>query len=433
MTTITIKNVGPIRRIENLELNKINVFMGPQSSGKSTIAKIVSFCTYVEKDVATNQSLDDYNTNGNFRKKLEEFHRLGGYFRDDESEICYESNVIKLQFKNNRCVIEWKDKYAYKRSKIEYFPSERNLITLPFIQKVEMPNSNNRSFLFDWLTIRGQYNKTNSVKILDLPIAYYFDESTGENHIVSMDENDRYDILLENASSGLQSLIPLIIVSKYLTEWIYENEEEISFEKRSKMTRAISLLIDELVLSAYYGKIFSGEERISKITELNTLLSNENPEVTFLFNKWKEIAEGIKSTHNTQLIIEEPEQNLFPSAQRDLIYHLLKLLDFERGDRVSLTTHSPYILYALNNCMMGYLVKNQLDGDERGEYLKTGFLSERSWIDPKSVSIWEIEDGGTLKNIQDKDNIVAENYFDQKMTELTDEYYQMLNYYKNEE
>ena len=47
MPNLTIRNVGPIKVVEGINLNKVNVFMGPQSSGKSTIAKILSFCTWV--------------------------------------------------------------------------------------------------------------------------------------------------------------------------------------------------------------------------------------------------------------------------------------------------------------------------------------------------------------------------------------------------
>lgn len=39
MAHLIIKNIGPINEVE-FDLNKINIFMGPQSSGKSTIAKI---------------------------------------------------------------------------------------------------------------------------------------------------------------------------------------------------------------------------------------------------------------------------------------------------------------------------------------------------------------------------------------------------------
>ena len=60
MTTIKIRNIGPIKEVEEITLNRVNVFMGPQSSGKSTIAKIISYCTWVEKDVATGQPLSYY-------------------------------------------------------------------------------------------------------------------------------------------------------------------------------------------------------------------------------------------------------------------------------------------------------------------------------------------------------------------------------------
>ena len=435
MATITIKNVGPIKNIENLELSKVNVFMGHQSSGKSTIAKIISYCTWIEKEVAINQSLDEYNLNGNFSKKLEDFHRLNGYFKGN-TEICYESNVIRLQFRDNECSIEWVDKYAYKLSKIAYIPSERNLTVLPFIQKVEMPNNNNRSFLFDWLTISSKYDQENQVKILDLPVAYYYKESigNGKNHIVSTDENNQYDVLLEHASSGLQSLTPLIVAFKYLTEWIYENEEDVSFEKQQKKNKVDFQLARELLAKKYYPneKFENDEQVLQRVREIINLASNKNVRAFELAEQWEKIQYNLNTTSSTQFIIEEPEQNLFPSTQRDLVYHLLQLITGERDHRLTITTHSPYILYALNNCMMGYLVNSQLQGEEKNEYLSNNHLSEESWIDPKLVSVWEIEDG-TLRNIQDKDNIISENYFDKKMTELTGEYYQMLNYYKDEE
>ena len=40
MAKITIKYVGPLKEV-TLDIKRINVFMGPQSTGKSTIAKIM--------------------------------------------------------------------------------------------------------------------------------------------------------------------------------------------------------------------------------------------------------------------------------------------------------------------------------------------------------------------------------------------------------
>ena len=69
MAHIIIKNIGPIKEVE-LDLNKINVFMGPQSSGKSTIAKIISFCLWVEKNVCLFRNI--LKVEMNFQEILEE-------------------------------------------------------------------------------------------------------------------------------------------------------------------------------------------------------------------------------------------------------------------------------------------------------------------------------------------------------------------------
>jgi hypothetical protein len=126
----------------------------------------------------------------------------------------------------------------------------------------------------------------------------------------------------------------------------------------------------------------------------------------------------------SQIIVEEPEQNLFPLTQSNLVYYMIRMCnDAKRNHRLTITTHSPYILYALNNCMMGYLVKDSIPKQEQQM-----LINRNAWINPKLVAVWEIVDG-TVRSIQDKDGIIAKNYFDSNMTELMDEYYQMLNYY----
>ena len=68
---LIIKNVGPIKEVD-LFINKVNVFMGQQSSGKSTIAKILSFCNWVEKDISFHQSFQKYiDDKKHFLDKLE--------------------------------------------------------------------------------------------------------------------------------------------------------------------------------------------------------------------------------------------------------------------------------------------------------------------------------------------------------------------------
>ena len=117
--------------------------------------------------------------------------------------------------------------------------------------------------------------------------------------------------------------------------------------------------------------------------------------------------------------------NLFPEAQRDLTYYLLNkcVKKGRKGNRLTITTHSHYILYALNNCMMAGLVYDKMD-DGLKERLKCGAFR----VDPSYISIYEIREG-VVKRIQKEDGLIQDNYLDQQMGKLMDDFYLMLNYY----
>ncbi|MEB3076445.1 hypothetical protein [Capnocytophaga gingivalis] len=425
MTTIEIRNIGPIKEVKKISLNRINVFMGPQSSGKSTIAKIISFCTWVEKDVATSQSLSEYQENKRyFRERLESFHKIKGYFNSD-SYIHYKSEVVDIVWKNEECSISWVDKYAYKRSKIAYIPSERNMVILPEARKSEFANTNIRSFLFDWFEARKKYSNENNLSILNLGVNYYYIEGSEEDHIRCDNNSTDYDILLSNASSGLQSITPLIAMTEYLTKWIY-NEDTISFEQNERRQQVNRILLDEKVLKPYYKKEkLSKEDRQKFVRDFMTKLEKKDKETWRTFDIIRTIFSYLFKTDNSQFIIEEPEQNLFPETQRDLVYYLLQECLNKERNRLTLTTHSPYVLYALNNCMMAGLVSDKMEANELNE-----LKCDQSKINPIDVSIYEIRNGVVDKTIQGEDGLISDNYFDQKMKDLMDDFYLMLNHYE---
>lgn len=425
MSTITIKSIGPIKEVVEISLNRINVFMGPQSSGKSTIAKIISFCTWVEKDVATSQSLSEYQENKTyFRERLESFHKIKGYFNSD-SYIHYKSEVLDIVWENEECSISWVDKYAYKRSKIAYIPSERNMVILPEARKSEFGNTNIRSFLFDWFEARKKYSNENNLSVLNLGVNYYYVEGSEEDHIRGNNNDAEYDILLSNASSGLQSITPLIAMIEYLTKWIYD-EDTISFEQDERKQRVNRIIAVEKVLKPYYDK---DDLPIGDIQELvnsfNEKLHEKEEKAVEYFDDYKTISNSLFKTTNSQFIIEEPEQNLFPETQRDLVYYFLQKCLNKEGNRLTLTTHSPYVLYALNNCMMAGLVSDKMEANELSK-----LKCNQSKINPVDVSIYEIREGVVRGTIQGEDGLISDNYFDQKMKDLMDDFYLMLNHYE---
>jgi predicted ATP-dependent endonuclease of OLD family len=413
MAKIKIRNIGPIVDVE-MEINKVNVIMGPQSSGKSTIAKIISFCTWLDKKFSRD-GLSKNEPTHDYIQELKNFHRLSDEYFNEKSTIIFEGDFIEVHYNDNNPMRLYPKAFSVNNfelgmkshtpidnnSKIIYIPAERNFVSIIYnLQEYLRDNDNVQDFVTNWYEAKRKYSNHNKLNILDLGVEYFTEsEDIDKLHL----KNGR-DIKLQVASSGLQAVVPLITMFDYAVRGVYNERRPMSVKERDELVLKLNELVEDNK-EKKHGVDVSG---------ILDLINSRNYKYS-------------------QIIVEEPEENLFPQTQRDLVYYMLYTCnDPKRNHRLTLTTHSPYVLYAINNCMMGYLVNNQLHDAEKEEYLNNFFPSKESWINPQSVSVWEIENG-KIRRIQDKDNIIAQNYFDAKMTELINEYDQILNYYKDED
>ena len=213
-------------------------------------------------------------------------------------------------------------------------------------------------------------------------------------------------------------------MTEYLTKWIYD-EDTISFELDERRQRVSRIVAEEKVLKPYYqDDLPIGDLQKLVNSFIEKLQKNEEKAVEY-FDDYTTILNNLFKTANSQFIIEEPEQNLFPETQRDLVYYFLQNCLSEKGNRLTLTTHSPYVLYALNNCMMAGLVSDEMEANELNK-----LKCNRSQINPEDVSIYEIREGIVSATIQGEDGLISDNYFDQKMKDLMNDFYLMLNHYK---
>ena len=441
MTHIVIKNVGPIKNVE-FDLNKINVFMGPQSSGKSTIAKIISYCSWYEKNfILEAKPLKD------FYSELLEFHNLEDTYFGDNSYIEYKSKNCYIVFngkdkKNVKRMADVNSDNIFKNEKIEYIPAERNVVAIPGIGEYNKTHNNILGFLYEWFEAKRE--KKQAAKFT-LPlrslgeISYYYTQEDDADHLVL---EDGKEIKLQHSSSGLISITPLLLVYDYVLNGIYS---------KKRIKTPFEIVNWRPKLDSYDEGLKERLEKMMKDMEVNqALLSNLKEQMKGLGGSnsafsMKDLEDmerklghlqsdlsmelGVDANYNySKVIIEEPELNLFPNTQQELVYYMLSVLNSEERDhQLVLTTHSPYILFSLNNCMMGGLVKDNIPEDERNK-----FASCQAWIDPKKVSIYEIHEG-SLKSIQDEDGIIEDNYLNKAYKENSAEYLSLLNYFEDEE
>lgn len=428
MTHIIIKNIGPIKEVE-LDLNKINVFMGPQSSGKSTIAKIICHCQWVEKQCYGNaRELGYFTKNNVFYSGLVRYHRLDNYF-NSKSRILFTGDYLHITYNHQtkKTTIRPTETYRYSYPKITYIPSERNFVAaIPNLNKYNESNDVVMYFIYDWFSAKKTIKELTLNPILENNIKFSFKR---DEDYINIGKN-RKGILLRDSSSGLQSLTPLMMVLKHSLCDIYNESRTMSYDQENIVQKYLEDLNEQrnaaahMDVSVYIAKMYLREH-------VNVFKDLSIPRPQNIIECYDDVNSKVKNAfqyHNTMITVEEPEQNLFPHTQAKLMNWLVNIIqESNRNHTLTITTHSPYILFSLNNCMMGGLVKDNISDDD-----KKIFASYKSWIDPKKVSIYEIHDGA-LKNIQDEDGIIEDNYLNQAYKENSSEYLNLLNYFENED
>ena len=407
MSRLIVRNIGPIKDVD-IDLKKVNVFIGAQSSGKSTLAKIISFCTWLDKH--TDNATKMY-VNGAIRS-LMTYHRLTKEYFSNKSTIFYQGDNIVYVYNWPKCEalpdevkeyespvrlnnkeIFFEKTVRVSNPKVLYIPAERNFVSaVPNLRKYQEDKDNLQEFVNTWFEVKRKFPKDKALDVLNLGFQYYYQEDSYRDYVIL--EDGKTQIPLESSSSGLQSIIPLLVLVKWMSEGIYDEDKPFSPAENEE--------IEKIVLS---GLADLNKQDASIVDKLDSFLG-------FL--------SGRIYTH-TQFIIEEPEQNLFPETQCELMYHILSAVNHGKNHRLVMTTHSPYVLYALNNCMDGFSVSDKLP-----ENLKSTIKSASSFIDPDDVNIWQIRDG-KLESIKEGDS-VGQHYFNEIMNSILDDYYKIQAY-----
>lgn len=385
MNRIRIKNFGPIKKgyQDNdgwLEVNKVTVFIGNQGSGKSTVAKLISSFMWLEKalirgDIKTPISHQNFI-------ELIEFHRLENYMLPN-TQIEYEGAAYRLVLSGttNKKTIEATklSEKSVMQPKIMYVPSERNFLSsISNINKVsDLIVGSLKNYSVEFRNAQLAHKS----KPIELPInntKVVYDPKDDENYIVF----DNKRLKLSDASSGFHSIVPLHWVTKYLIEFVKQGEKKL----------LESLSTDQTV------------RRNNELKELNMMGLDEKT----LRTKEKIINEKYICKYFVN-IVEEPEQNLFPTSQRLL---LNQLLAYNNGNNILvMTTHSPYLINYLTLCVKAEMVRSKLNSDDSLKKLAE-IVPLESTLSSEKLVIYELnEEEGSIVKLSDYKGLPSDDNF----------------------
>ena len=368
---LEIENFGPIKE-GKIETKKVTVLIGNQGSGKSTVAKLLATFAWMEKDAYRRDNsicsaTNFYDNITNFLK----YHCIDKYVKDDNTFLFYEGAVAQICYSPSN-EMESEDcpftllPCKYQLPKITYFPAERSFISsIKNIKDGQSFSLWSRSLQeFKEIFQEAKEILKNSLKlpINNLNIEYH------KFYDTIYVKGTNYNIPLSDAASGFQSFVPLFLVADYLSKML-KSGREMSGEEREKFKKESAEILND--------PVFTDEQK-------RMLLSN----LAYKMN--------VKRTIN---IIEEPEQNLFPTSQREVLNCLLGYNNEVEGNELILTTHSPYILSYLMLAIQAAEIKEKAKGNAEILSKLYEVVPEKAITPMKDVVVYELNDDGTISEL----------------------------------
>ncbi|MGB7925594.1 MAG: AAA family ATPase [Pyrinomonadaceae bacterium] len=399
MESLEVTNFLTIRQA-TLEVKPFTILIGPQANGKSVMAKLLYFFrTFLT--VQYIQSIENQETKRQLeRAGLEKFEQFFPrytwidqefklIYRYDDSEISVfrqtqsaKKSILKLDYSPNLAELHRKTKSHYRRKLEE--------------SKEVAERANIRQFEIFYQTLNDYIYTT--------PIARIF-----HNSVFIPAGRSFFANLQKNVFSFLANNIAIDPLIKAFGS-VYESSKA-NYDRRPA-TRTVDpdflVFRDELkqeidkILAGQYKYeddqdwIVTGRRRIN-LANASSGQQEALPLLTVI-SMWLYYS-GRGARQRTNFFIEEPEAHLFPISQRRLVGIFSKLYH-RYNHHFLLTTHSPYVLTAINNLIMASNIVQE-KGQNVVEPIKA-IIGKDAPIQFVDVSAYTIQDG-VLTSILDKE------------------------------
>jgi AAA15 family ATPase/GTPase len=414
---LIIKNFADIKSLE-IELNKINILIGPQASGKSICAKLLFYFKNFVWEILN--AVED----GQSKRQLDAFYskRFEAYFPPDSWGkenfiIRYEISDTFIQIlksgEKTKLSLTYSDFYKKELSALRRFVDrtrKNNAVSEP-IGLARNPN------LF-YLT--RNYWSDNLTQSLDKRAAFSQLFIPASRSFFAFLERSIFSFLSNN-----KALDPFITTFGS----VYENVKRVDYRlmERKIKNKEIQDEINGLVEKILCGKYLYEKGKDFIVTEgrrVSVANSSSGQQETLPLAIM--ISSLASYSSDRTVYVEEPEAHLFPSAQRDVVELIATVFNFRPNQlQFFITTHSPYILTAINNLLQAGILYRDAE-DEVLIKLKKIVPRHKALL-TNELAAYSLVHGNCKSIICKETGLIDANIIDSVSDELAIEFDKLLN------
>jgi predicted ATPase len=427
---LIIKNFAGIKDLE-IEVKRVNILIGPQASGKSVCAKLLFYfknfvweILSVVENEQTKRILDS-----NYSKTFEEYfpsESLGEqdfYIRYEISNIFIE--VSRKQDIKGRITLKYSDFFHKELKELRNLlkkeranSSEKKIkafnIDRLYIDRLYMTREFLREHLVDLLK-RNNISREASFSQLFIPAGRSFFAILQSNIFTFLSSNNALDPFLREFGSTYESIKRVRISAR------------ISSEVKKDVQEEINRLIEKSLCGKYIhvkGKEFL---EIADGRRVSVANSSSGQQETLPLTIMLAALPLLASSRAGQTVyIEEPEAHLFPSAQRNIVDLIATVFNYRKDQlQFFITTHSPYVLTALNNLLQAGLLYKESSEDVK--YQLESIVSRYKSLDISEFSAYVLIDGKCKSIVCPETGLIDAKVIDSVSDDLAIEFDKLLN------
>lgn len=401
-----VHNFGPISEMR-IELKPFMVFIGDQGTGKSTITKLLSIFNEI-KWLGLNDK----------KEQLKVFADYGiiNYFKEDTIlEFRNEYVIVKISGKGEKLSISDIGDLGIKNLQNGMSKFEKNRKGYSNIKEIlDIIESNDKlkKEMYDeageaMTTLKEEVTKYFQLarEIDNINFAIYF---PAERNFASVIDDSIHNLLVNDISIPylLKKFLALFETAKKETESYAVSYLDLTYEKTGNPE---CIRIDD--------------NKYLRLRECSSGVQSTLPLLMVMDNE-------LKKEDYRVVVVEEPEQNLFPENQRFLLNFIVSCFNKkEHKTNMAISTHSPYMLSILNNCILAdMIVKKNPEAKENVEEIMPSVYH----LSADDVAVYALDNTGEeyCKSVVDPDTkLISGNFLDSVSETISSDFNRLYKLY----